>query len=120
MSVQRFTTTLVKVGAKVMILIPFDPHQVWGRKPRHHITGSISGRTVRGALTLDGTQHILSLGAAWRRDSGLDVGDSVEVEIEPEGPQFADLAPDIAAALKAAPCARAFFEGLRPFIAPAI
>ena len=115
MSVQRFKTTIAQAGTKVVLSIPFDPNQVWGHKPRHHITGSINGRTVRGALILDGTHHVFSLGAAWRRDSGLDVGDSVEVELVPEGPQLADLAPDLAAALDASPSARAFFEGLATF-----
>ena len=115
MSVQRFTTNLVKAGTRVIIVIPFDPHQVWGDKPCHHIAGSINGYAVRGALDSDGTQHTLSLGAAWRRDSGLAVGDSVNVELAPEGPQVADLAPDVAAALNAAPSARSFFEGLATF-----
>jgi uncharacterized protein YdeI (YjbR/CyaY-like superfamily) len=43
------------------------------------------------------------------------VGDGVEVLLSPEGPQFADLAPDIAAALDSAPEARAFFEALATF-----
>jgi hypothetical protein len=88
---------------------------VWGEKPRHHVTGSINGRAVRGALVSRGPQHYLSIGAAWRRDNGLDAGDAVQVELGPEGPQFADLAPDIAAALDVSPPARAFFEGLATF-----
>jgi len=115
MNVQRFHATLEKVGTKTVLPIPFDPDEVWGSKPRHHITGTVNGRKVRGALLADGDRFFLSLGAAWRRDSGLDAGDAVEVELAPEGPQFADLAPDIAAALDASPAARAFFEGLATF-----
>ena len=59
--------------------------------------------------------YLLSLGTAWRRDSGLDVGDPVEVVLAPEGPQFVDLASDLAAALDASHPARAFFEGLATF-----
>jgi hypothetical protein len=115
MSVQRFQATLEKSGSKVVFAIPFDPDQVWGDKPRHHITGTVNGRKVRGALLADGDRFFFSLGPAWRRDSGLDAGDLVDVELAPEGPQFSDLAPDIAAGLEASPTARAFFEGLATF-----
>jgi len=115
MSVQRFKTTLVKLGAKIVLPIPFDPNDVWGAKLRRHVTGTINGCPVRGALLLEDAQHILSIGPAWRRDSGLDAGDAVEVELAPKGPQFVDLAPDIAVALEAAPEARSFFEGLATF-----
>jgi hypothetical protein len=115
MSVQRFKTTIAKAGNRTALPIPFDPDTIWGKKPRHHITGSINGRAVRGALVADGTRYVLSLGAAWCRDNDLSVGDPVEAELSPEGPQLADLAPDIAAALEASPSARAFFEGLATF-----
>ncbi|MBN1643143.1 MAG: DUF1905 domain-containing protein [Anaerolineae bacterium] len=106
---------MARQGNKTVLPIPFDPDEVWGGKPRHHITGSINGHAVRGALDTDATQYVLSLGPAWCRDTGIGVGDQVEVQLAPEGPQFADLAPDIAAALAAAPVARAFYEGLATF-----
>ena len=115
MDVQRFVTVIVKEGTKAVLRIPFDPDQVWGEKERHHITGSVHGRAVRGALDRDGGTYYLSLGPAWRRDAGVEVGDQVEVTLSPEGPQLADMAPDIAAALQASPAARAFFEALATF-----
>ena len=115
MTEQHFTATIVKLGSKAVLPIPFDPHAVWGQKRRHHVTGSINGCAVRGALDWDGTQPVLSLGPAWRRDTGLKAGDQVEVVLAPEGPQLAGLAPDIAAALESAPEARAFFEALATF-----
>jgi hypothetical protein len=115
MAEQRFEATIVKLKGKVVLPIPFDPNEVWGQKQRHHITGSINGHKVRGAIDWDETQPFLSLGPAWRRGAGVDVGDRVGVTLAPEGPQFADLAPDIAAALEDAPEARAFFEALATF-----
>ena len=115
MSTQRFVTVITRWGTKTVLPIPFDPDEVWGEKQRHHVTGSVGGCAVRGALDSDGTQYFLSLGPAWRRDTGLDVGDRVDVRLSPEGPQFADLAPDVAAALDAAPAARTFFEALATF-----
>ena len=43
------------------------------------------------------------------------VGDEVSVELEPEGPQRADLADDLADALAANPAAAAFFDTLAQF-----
>ena len=60
-------------------------------------------------------QYFLPLGAAWRRDSGVEAGTEVEVVLTPEGPQADTLAPDILAALESEPEARAFFESLATF-----
>ena len=51
------------------------------------------------------------LGPAWRRDCGVAAGDEVAVTLAPEGPQRDDLAPDVAAALAAAPNAAADSAG---------
>ena len=75
----------------------------------------MNGHKVRGSLGSDGTQYFLPLGAAWRRDCGLEAGANVEVELSPEGPQSEYLSPEITAALDAEPQAKAFFESLATF-----
>ncbi len=115
MTTQRFKTTVAKDGSRTFISIPFNPNKVWGVKQRHHITGSINGHPVRGALDSDSDQYFLPLGAAWRRDNGLDADTAVDVELMPEGPQTDTLAPDLLAALESEPEARAFFESLATF-----
>ena len=55
------------------------------------------------------------LGAAWRRDCGVEPGDRVSVVLGPEGPQREDLAPDLQAALEGEPAAGAFFDSLAQF-----
>lgn len=112
---QRFTAKIEQVGPRVQIALPFDPNQAWGAKPRHHVRGSVSGLAWRGPLVEAGGQFILSVGPAWLRGTGLAVGDAVEVVIAPEGPQVEQLAPDLAAALEAAPQAKEFFNGLATF-----
>ena len=101
MSTQHFETTVVGSGDRVRIALPFDPNAVWGARQQHYVTGSINGCTIRGALATDGGQAFLALGAAWRRDNGIAVGDSVDVMLAPEGPQVMALDADIAAALEA-------------------
>ena len=116
MTVRRFTATLgVAARGRVFVPVPFDPNEVWGIKPRHHLTGTVNGMPVRGVVELLGEQSGVVLGAAWRRDCGLAAGDSVEVALLPEGPQRGDLAEDLAAALEANPAAGEFFDSLAQF-----
>jgi hypothetical protein len=115
LTTQRFQTQITKSGTRTFIAIPFDPNDVWGTKQRHHITGSVNGCKVRGSLGSDGTQFFLILGAAWRRDNGLDAGAQVDVVLSPEGPQAERLSPDVASSLEAEPQAKAFFEALATF-----
>jgi bacteriocin resistance YdeI/OmpD-like protein/uncharacterized protein DUF1905 len=101
--------------SRVYVALPFDAAVAWGNRPRYHITGTVDGRPVRGALEESGRGHLLPLGPAWRRDNGLKPGDVVEVALAAEGPQRDGLAKDIAAALRAEPEAAAFFDGLASF-----
>ena len=107
----------VQVGerSRVYIALPFDPQSVWGKKARHHIRASINGRMFRGSLGNEAGAYFMVLGAAWRRDCGINAGDRVTVEIEPEGPQQDTLAEDMVGALAAEPTALEFFQGLATF-----
>jgi hypothetical protein len=112
---QTFTTTVQKQGSRVFIALPFDPQTVWGTKQRHHIRGTVNGVNIRGSLGSDGEQYFLLLGAAWRRDCGIEAGATVNVVLEPEGPQQATVAQDIADALAQEPTAAEFFAALPTF-----
>jgi hypothetical protein len=112
---QSFKSVVTKTGGRVLVALPFDPDTTWGEKERHHVTGTINGHPYRGPLGSHGAGHFIALGEAWRRDTGVVPGTSVDVVLRPEGPQRATLAPDIASALAAEPDAQAFFEGLATF-----
>jgi hypothetical protein len=114
-SIKRFSAVVAQAGGRVFIRIPFNPNETWGEKQRHDITGAINGCPVRGPLERAGSGYRLVLGPAWRRDSGVEAGQAVHVELAPEGPQVSTMAADVAAALQAEPQARAFFEGLATF-----
>jgi len=115
MTTQNFKAVVSKAGSRVFIPIPFNPNEVWGVKGRHHIMGTVNGYGVRGSLGSDGTQYFLLLGAAWRRDCGIDAGTKVDVVLSPEGPQSESLSADVVAALDTEPKAKAFFESLATF-----
>ena len=115
MNTQQFKSIITKSGTRTYIALPFNPNEVWGVKKRHYITGTVNGHSVRGSLGSDGKQYFLPLGAVWRRDNGLDAGDTVEVALSPEGPQSESLSPDVADALEAEPQAKVFFASLATF-----
>jgi bacteriocin resistance YdeI/OmpD-like protein/uncharacterized protein DUF1905 len=113
---QTFTATLVgDRQRRVFVPIPFDPDRVWGHKLSHRIHGTVNGMGVRGVVEPVGDGRGVVLGAAWRRGCGLAAGDTVDVVVEPEGPQRDDLAEDVAAALTANPHAGEFFDSLAQF-----
>jgi hypothetical protein len=115
-SAQRGTARVATVGrGRVYVPLAFDPDEVWGAKPSHHVRGTVNGMGVRAVVEPIGDGHGIVLGPAWRRDCGVAPGDTVEIVLEPEGPQRDDLAEDVAAALAAHPEAGAFFDSLAQF-----
>jgi len=112
---RAYTTTVIAEGRRVYVPVPFDPDRLWGRKPRHHIAGTVNGMGVRAVIESIPAGRAFVLGPAWRRHCGIAPGDEVAVRIHPEGPQRGDLAPDVAAALEAEPEAGAFFDALAQF-----
>ena len=116
MRMQRFRA-LVAAGprGRAVIVVPFDPDAVWGAKAEHPVGGTIGGRRVRGTIAPSGSRWAFTVSPMWLRDAGVAAGDDVIVELTPEGPQRADLADDIAAALAANLAAAAFFDTLAQF-----
>jgi hypothetical protein len=105
----RFETTLRSdTRRRVYLPLPSDPEV-------RHLAGTVNGMGYRGAVVSIGGAPALVLGPAWRRCRGLEAGDRVSVELEPEGPQRPDLGPDFAAALEASPSAAAFWDELAQF-----
>ena len=113
---QKSFTATIDTGAKRRrIAVPFDPDEVWGPKQEHRVSGTIGDSHWRGSIVRDDDGYAIAPGPAWWRDCGLGAGAAVEVSLSPEGPQRDDLAPDLAAALKAEPKAGAFFDSLAQF-----
>jgi hypothetical protein len=118
MRTQRFSVPVAAgPGDRAMIVVPFDPDEVWGTKAVHHVNGAVNGSRVRVTLSPSpgGGGWAFTFGPARALGLGLVVGDEVTVELTPEGPQRADLAEDIAAAFAANPEAAAFFDTLAQF-----
>ncbi len=116
MTSRRFTATvLADDRGRVVVPLPFTADDAWGAKPTHRLGGSVNGMRVRAIIERSADGEVFALDAAWRQGCDITVGDSVTVELTPEGPQRDDLADDVAAALEADPAAGAFFDGLAQF-----
>lgn len=113
---ETFSATLAMTpSGTILVAVPFDPDSIWGAKTRHHVSGLVGGRKVRGVLDVSAGRCILKLGPAWVRDNPFSSGDVVDVVLRPEGPQREGLDPDVAAALAAEPEAGVFFDQLAQF-----
>jgi len=116
MRTRRFDATVeAHRNGGIAIRVPFDPDEAWGAKDRHYVAGSIHGFRARGRLVNRGSDPYLELGPSWCRTGVVNPGDRVPVVLEPEGPQFDDLPPDLRDALAADPAARRAFESLATF-----
>jgi hypothetical protein len=116
MRTQRFGAQVAAApGGRAIVVVPFDPDEVWGAKAEHHVNGTVNGYRVRVRLAPGDGGWAFTLSPARVRDLGVVPGEEARVELAPEGPQRADLADDIAAALAANPDAAAFFDTLAQF-----
>jgi hypothetical protein len=112
---KRFESNVVRTRTKAHIHVPFDPNDAWGWKVRHYVKGMVGGCRIRGLLRSEDDGYVLPLGAAWLRDNVLPSTATVDVVLEPDGPQSEALADDITHALSASPEAETFFQSVAPF-----
>jgi hypothetical protein len=116
MSSQRFSARVVGGPRGVgVITIPFDPDQAWNPRAEHRVGGTIDGQYVRGMITRDGLDWTFTVTPMWMRDAGVTAGETVVIELAPEGPLRENLAEDFRAALEANPAAAAFYDALAQF-----
>jgi hypothetical protein len=116
MGSQRFRGVVAPgLRDSAVIVVPFDPDEVWGAKANHPVSGTVGGRRIRTRLVPDEGGWILAFPQQRLIGMRVAIGDEVTVELAPEGPQRSDLADDIAAALAANPAAGSFFDTLAQF-----
>ncbi len=76
MGPQRFRAVIAAVsGNRAVIVVPFDPDEMWGAKADHPVGGTIDGRRVRGRLAPGGSGWVLTVTPMWLRDTGAAIGD---------------------------------------------
>ena len=115
MTTKEFESSVVRARTKTYVPVPFDPNDVWGWKVRHYVKGTVGGCSIRGLLRVEGDGYALPLGAAWLRDNRIPASATIDVVLQPDGPQSDALAADITDALSASPEAETFFQSVAPF-----
>jgi hypothetical protein len=80
----EFTSTPVTTDrGHVRLPLPFDPRELWGRKPRHYVEGTVGGTPFTGSVGFSGGTAFLVLNADFRQRAGISAGDEVAVRIAP-------------------------------------
>jgi hypothetical protein len=112
--VATFRTTLLQSGKTATgIEIPAEVVEGLnaGRVPPVVVT--VNGYTYRGTVAVMGGAYMVGFNADHRAASGISGGDEIEVEVTLDTqPRTVEIPEELAAALAAAPEARATFEGL--------
>jgi Domain of unknown function (DUF1905) len=67
-SISFTATVTTDARRRTLMPVPFDPDDAWGRKPEHHVHGTVDGMGVRAVIEPLGDGHGILLGPAWRRD----------------------------------------------------
>lgn len=110
----RFQTTIERTGTNTAgIPVPEEVLSTLGAGRRPAVTVSLNGYTYRSTVGSMGGRTLIPLSSAHRAASGIEGGETLEIELELDtAPRTVDVPPDLAAALAAEPAALATFERL--------
>ncbi|HET6875429.1 MAG TPA: YdeI/OmpD-associated family protein [Acidimicrobiales bacterium] len=113
MSSVTFETTVAASGNNTGIVVPDEVMEKLGAGRRPAVIVNLNGYEYRNTVGVMGGKHMISISAAVRKDTGLTGGDPIRVALKvADGPREVGMPDDFAAALAAAPDARAFFDKL--------
>ena len=111
MAEARFDTVIETEGDGTFIAVPLDVPAVFGRV-RAPVRVTVGDHTWRSTVMRYGADYMLPLSRANREAAGVQAGDAVTVALaSDEAPRTVEVPDDLAAALDAAPGARAAFDG---------
>src|ERR1700733_451058 len=72
MRTQRFDALVAAApGGRAVIVVPFDPDEVWGAKAAHPVNGTVGGCRVRVTLAPGDSGWAFTLSPARMRDLGV-------------------------------------------------
>jgi hypothetical protein len=110
----RFRTTILQSGKTATgIQVPDEIVEGFGAGKRPAVTVTINGYTYRNTVAVMAGVYMVGISAEHRAGAGVAGGEQVDVDIELDtAPREVTVPPDFAAALDAAPRARAIFDGL--------
>jgi len=110
----RLTATLEKRGpAGAFVLTDGQVARLGDGAKAFPVTVTLRGRTVSLRLARMGGENLIGLSKAARQEAGVEVGETLEVEITADAaPRTVEVPEDLASALAGDPAAAAAFEKL--------
>ena len=108
-----FETTLSSFGNNTGIVVPPEVVAALGAGKRPPVLVDLNGHEYRSTVAVMGGEHLVSVSAAIRKETGLSGGDPIRVTLTlAETPREVVVPADLQAAFDAAPAAGTFFAGL--------
>jgi hypothetical protein len=112
-SKESFDTTVISSGNNTGIEVPSEVIERLGAGRRPAVLVNVNGFEYENTVGVMSGRHMISISAAIRKETGLQGGDPIHVElILANGPRKFTMPDDLAAALAANPVAEAFFAKL--------
>lgn len=110
----KFRTTILQGGGTTTgIHVPDEVVAALGTSRKPAVTVTLNGFSYRNTIASMGGRFMVGVSADVREKSGVNGGDTLEVEIELDtAPRVLDIPADFAAALAAEPAAQAAFDKL--------
>lgn len=96
------------------VVFPYNGKELFG-EARAPVAGTVNGTPFRSRLMVYGGVTYLGLTRQLRAAAGVEVGETLDIELaRDDAERVVEPPPELAAALAAAPAARAVYDGL-PF-----
>ena len=110
----RFKTTLDPAGKNAAgFRVPPEVIEALGKGKRPPVVVTINGYSYRNTVAVYGDEFLIGVAQEHRAPAGVKPGDEIEVDLVLDtAPREVEVPADFAAALDAAPEAKAFFERL--------
>jgi len=113
-SAMEFTTTIVLGGKNATgLVVPDEVMAGLTSARKAAVAVTLNGYTYRSSVAVREGKFMIPVSAEVRDGAGVAAGDEVEVGLELDtAPRVVEVPEDLAAALAAAPAAKAAFDGL--------
>jgi hypothetical protein len=110
----KFTGPLILSGkTSTGIRVSEDIVSALGKSRKPPVRVTVNGHTWRSSIAFMGGEFWLGVSAENRAAAGVEAGDEIEVEVEPDtDPRQIEVPADVAEALEREPEARKYFETL--------
>jgi len=109
----KFSTTMFQMGNNTGIEVPADVIAGLGAGKRPAVVVTVNGYEYRSTVAPMGGRYLLPFSAERRKESGIQGGDAIEVELTLDSaPRTVDVPDDLRSALDGSPRAHASWEKL--------